>query len=181
MEKSVIRALNLRSAEIAKLARTLGKDIHNHCLGIMSAVILYRNVTPAVRFIQLLDECDKEGNSRAIVRSNAVAKWFETFAFVRFKTEDGRIVGGKLAAKTLDGMNETELDDNMRSAKSMPWNTLVKQEKFNPFDLEKALATLVKNAKTKRNERGPNGETNKVDPDLLAAIDAFAKEHNIAA
>lgn len=161
--------LKNRSIEIAKSAKSLGVEIHKHNMSIARHIAETRDVTLASHFVKLLMN-SKDGESRSIVRADAVKNWFEAFGFCTWgKTKDGK-EGFKLHKTALDQIEA----DHFKVASANPWNVYTKAKPFQIFDLEAAIKSLVKRAADKINETGPNGETHKVNTATLEALKAIA-------
>lgn len=166
--------LKNRSIEIAKSAKEIGKAIHLHNMAITRHIIATRDVTLATHFVTLLMN-NKDGESRSIVRADAVKNWFEAFGFCTWaKTKDGK-AGFKLAKTALDSLSDPdEMKAHIKLASANPWNVYTKAKPFQIFDLEAAIKSLVKRAEDKANETGPNGEHHKVNTVVLESLKALA-------
>lgn len=167
--------LKARSIELATSARQLGKDIHTHLMAIARHIASPEangDVSLATHFVTLLMMKDKEGESRAVVRADAVKNWLEAFAFCQWgKTKDGK-EGFKLSRTRLDEITA----DHFKVAASNPWNVYTKAKPFQIFDLDAAMKALLKRAKEKAEEQTPEGVKHKIDVDHLAKLEAMIKE-----
>lgn len=166
--------IRAKSIEIAATAKDIGKVIHTHCMNIARFIASPEangDVTTATHFLTLLMNKDKEGEKRSIVRADAVKNWLEAFAFVTWgKTKDGK-EGFKLSR---DRLNAAE-PDHFKVAGGNPWNVYTKEKPFSIFDLDKAIAALVKRAAEKSSEVCPEGIHHKIDAAKLAALQELAK------
>lgn len=129
---SVIEA---RSVELSNSVKAIGVEIHNHLCDIMKDIAKNRNTGVAAHFLSLLVANDKEGNSRSVVRADAVKAWLEAFAFCRFGSKDGKLTD-KLNGAALESVLDVKaMADHVKTAKANPWNVFTKAKPFVNFDL----------------------------------------------
>lgn len=163
--------LKARSIEINKSAKTLGKEVHTHLMHIAKHIAMSRDTTLATHFVTLLMNKDAEGESRSIVRADAVKNWLEAFAFcVWGKQKDGK-EGFKLRSEALANIEDT----HFATAAANPWNEYTKAKPFAIFDLDKAIEALIKRAEEKQGEECPEGKAHKIAAAKLEALKALAE------
>jgi hypothetical protein len=182
MKMADIKVLKARSAELAKSVRSIGKEIHTHLCDIMKHIASKEangDVTPATHFLTLLMMNDKEGESRAIVRADAVKNWLEAYAFVTWSKDKAGKAAFKLNRKALDSVvsDNDAFRTHCKEAASNPWNVYTKAKAFTFFDLDAAIAALVKRAENAPDvplELQEAGKHHKIPADKLAALKALA-------
>lgn len=178
MAKFDAKTIRARSIEINKAARTLGKDIQSHIVTIARHILSEESngdTSLATHFVTLLNE-KREGQSNSIVRSTAVKNWFETFAACTWgKTKDGK-EGFKLNKKMRDHLlaNSSDMKEHMTSAIRTKWNELTPEKPFQVFDLDAAIAALVKRAEEKAQEETPEGKHHKISAEKLELLKSLA-------
>ena len=174
-ELTMSKELKSRSLEISKAAKAVGKDIHKHLVNLMVHAFENKDVSTFTHFRSLLEMKNKDGESHSIVRVKAVADWINVFGIAVYgKTKDGKdgyTLNAKMHAALAADKNEWK--EHLKQAKATPWNKLSPEKPYSVFDLDKALAALVKRAEEKADETGPNGEKNKVDTARLDALKAL--------
>lgn len=176
-----VKILKDRSIELAKSVRSIGKEIHTHLCDIMKHIASKEangDVTPATHFLNLLMDV-KEGESRSVVRADAVKNWLEAYAFVTWGKDKSGKAAFKLNRKALDSVvsDNDAFRTHCKEAASNPWNVFTKAKPFTFFDLEAAIASLIKRA-----EDAPEipadlqaaGKAHKIPADKLAALKALA-------
>lgn len=177
--------LNSNTVEIAKSAKVLGKDIHIHLVNIATYIFATKDVTPATRFLVAMQnnkKVDGGTEKHSIVRDDAIKNWLETFGLCKW----GKNKAGEPAFRLNGAMYDALIADKQEAAihfataKKTPWNKLTPAKPYTVFDLDKALASLLKRAEDKAQEVGPNGEKNNVDPEKLAKLKAIATELGVA-
>lgn len=146
--KNVLSAkeLNQASVQISKSATELGKVIHFHLLSLMDHVIVHRDTTVVGVFVALMAKTDKEGNKTSVVRSEAIKKWSQDFAFTAFNTnkESGKLET-KLSKAKYNEANGDEFKAHKAKAKVTVWNKYVPERALSdkPFDLEAAIDAAI--------------------------------------
>lgn len=175
MNKQEIRA---RSVEIVKSAKDIGKAIHTHCLAIVE-----HSFDPErgngdfseATFLVAKLHADK----KSVVRADAIKAWFEAFGGMKWgKHKDGKEgftkAKGMFAAITA---TPESLKENFAAAKANPWNVYTKAKDFTFFDLDKAIAALIKRAENLEEvpeALAKEGKGHKINPEHLAALKALA-------
>lgn len=155
-----LNAIETRSVELAKNVKSVGKDIHDHLVTIMQDIAKNRNTGIARHFLELLMNNDKAGDSKAIVRADAVKIWLEAFAFVKFPID-------KAKGKRTDKLNKSMLDElkepaamaaHIKTAKANPWYAYTTAKPFdNPLDIIAIIKGAVERAE-KRQAAAAKGE-----------------------
>lgn len=147
-----LNALEIRSVELSKNVKAIGVDIHNHLVSIMLDIIKNRNTGIAAHFLKLLMNADKEGNSKSVVRADAVKNWLEAFAFFKYPLD-------KKTGKRADKLNKTALDSlltpadiaaHIKTAKANPW---YKYTSAKPFDAALDIVAIIKGAVKRAEDR----------------------------
>jgi hypothetical protein len=185
-KEMTVKEIRARSIEIHKSTRDIAKQVHEHLLTIMGHIVAHKDTTVATHFYMLLAEVSKsDGKSYSVIRASAVKEWLETYAFCRFGKQKNGQPGFLLANKAYDAffgddgkLIIAEYAKHVASAKGNPWHKIKADETFKPFDLMVQLASLVKRAETKAKEdrKGPNGETDSIPADILAALAELTKK-----
>lgn len=162
--------IKARSIEINKSVKAIGTDIHNHLLSIMKHIAEHRDTTLATHFLNLMVNNDKAGDSRSIVRADAVKNWFEAFAFVTWaKAKDGK-AAFKLNKTALDSLDTAEaMKEHVGMAKANPWNVYTKAKPLASFDLVAAIKAAVERAE-KAQKNPEDFKSVKIDADKLATL-----------
>src|SRR5690606_29146949 len=150
-------------------------------LNITAYIFATKDVTPATRFLIAMQnnkKVDGGTEKHSIVRDDAIKNWLETFGLCKW----GKNKAGEPAFRLNGAMydyfieNQKEWAIHFATAKKTPWNKLTPAKPYAVFDLDKALASLLKRAEDKAHETGPNGEKNNVDLEKLAKLKAIATE-----
>ena len=167
------KEIRIASVEIVKSAKDLGKLIHSHNIEIVKHIFSEGNgdFTEATFFVTKLRNSDK-----SIVRAAAVKAWFEAFAGCTWgKTKDGK--EGFKKARGMFAAIEADLPANMRAARANPWNVYTKAKAFSFFDLDAAIAALVKRAENVDEvpaELAAAGKGHKINAEHLAKLKDLA-------
>lgn len=180
MAKKSATDIRNRSIEIHKAARLLGKDIQSHLVDIAKHILSVESngdVSLATHFVTLLNE-KKEGESRSVIRSVAVKNWLETFsACVWGKDKSGK-EGFKLNKDMRNFLlsNPKDMTIHMKDAATTKWNELTPEKPFVSFDLNAAIAALIKRAEDKLGEEVPEGQKgHKIDTAKLELLKTLAE------
>lgn len=168
---SVEKEIKAKSTELAKSAKNIGVEIHKHLLTIAKHTADTRSTATAEHFIKLLWNGNAKSKS-AIVRTDAVKNWLEAFGFCRWGKKKDGIDGFKLNTAALDSL-AGDTKEHFKNAASNPWFKFTPEKPYQTFDLDAALKALIKRAKEKQSEVGPNGEKNKVNVNVLAALESI--------
>lgn len=144
---SAAKALNNTSKQIGKDAKAFGRRIHTHLIAIAKHVLAHRDATVGGVFLKEMMDVDKEGNSRSVVRSEAIKNWLEAFGFCKW-VKDGDKQVMKINKKMLDAVsgNLDETRKHFKEANATPWNKLTPEKPFNGFDLDAALKAVLTRA-----------------------------------
>ena len=177
-----LNAIETASVLIAKNVKAVGVEIHNHLVVIMTDIVKNRNTGNAAHFLTLLVANDKEGNSKSVVRADAVKNWLEAFAFVRFGNKDGKLTD-KLNGKALDSLvDPKEMAAHVRTAKSNPWYNYTTAKPVVPFDIIEAIKSAVKRAEDRETKVAageivlPAGKVDNIPHDFLDALKALVAD-----
>lgn len=140
---SNLKILNARSLELGASAKTLGVEIHKHCLNIMAHVqTASGDVSAADVLIRALSPVGKDKSKNVgVVRADAVKQWLKDFAFVSFsKDEKTGKVSAKLNKKAFKEAAADDFKAHNRAAKVQPWNKYKPAEnEVGAFDVDKAI------------------------------------------
>jgi hypothetical protein len=155
-----LKQLNARTNQLATTSAKLMADIHSHMVDIVEHVREHGDVTAATNLLNAI----KNG-----VRRDAMANWFKAHgAMTGSQDDDGVFTMKRDKSVKLDAI------DIDAARNETPWD-LTPEKKWTAFDLNKAIAALVKRAEEKMNEEVPEGATgHKIDVDTLAKIKALA-------
>ena len=176
-----IKSIKARSVELSNSVRSIGKEIHTHLCDIMKFIASPEangDVSTATHFLTLLMN-EKEGESRSIVRADAVKNWLEAYAFCKWGKDKSGKAAFKLNRKALDSVisDKDALRVHFKEAAGNPWNVFTKAKPFTFFDLDAAIAALVKRAENAPDipaELVEAGKSHKIPADKLAALKALA-------
>lgn len=126
---SILKKLNATSEMLVKASGTIDKRIATHLVEIAKHINGAGNgdVSAANYFFSLL-------TSTSGVRKDAIGNWLMAYAGCSWNTEKKQF--GRKKDFTFELQNAVE----------NPWYKFTKQAEFKPFDLEKALASLLKKA-----------------------------------
>lgn len=135
------KELNAASIQIAKSATELGKTIHLHCLALMNHVIEHRDVSVCDVFFKAVAKVDKEGRKVSVVRSEAIKKWLQKFAFVSFKADKA----SELAKPAYKVGQSDNFKTHKAEAKVQPWNkfTVEPGEVKTSFDIDAEIDRMI--------------------------------------
>ena len=166
--------LNARSVELGRIysPSKAGKEIHNHLLDLLAFNIhpdRNGDVSTLTKFIKEMNH-----NGKAIVRIDAISTWIARYCPAEWSKSDGVFKGKpKVAAKMFS-------DDNgkahIKQAASEPWFAMVKSDPTpKGFDLDKAIAALVKRAgEAKENADGSFDPSKvKIDAEKLTLLETL--------
>ncbi len=140
-----ISKLDQASIDIVKSINALGNTIQKHLIDLMKHVIKSGDVTPAYRFVTLLQgKLDEKGKSKSPVRPDAIKTWLRDFAFVSFGEHGAKLnkAARKSACENIDTTRE-----HVKLATANKWNVYTKAEtKVSAFDLVALIKAAVKRA-----------------------------------
>lgn len=169
---SNVKILNARSLELGKTAKELGKEIHLHCLALMQHVQANSgDISVCKVFLDALSPTDKAGKNASIVRSEAVKKWLQDFAFLSFeKNEKGRVVA-KLAAKKFKEAKQDNFAAHNKAARVLTWNKYTPEPAaVKAFDVDTAIDNALKAIEKSIDEaRLGTGRFERQTPEVRAA------------
>lgn len=168
------KSLKIRSDEIVSISRNLDKDIHTHVVNILKFITSPEasgQVSPATYFLMKLHNKGLTG-----ARVDAIRNWFETFGPLKWESKDGK-EGFKVRAEK---MKEFQANSAamLKQANATPFFKLQKAKVEVGFDLDTAIAALVKRAEEKLGQKytDKNGKEHehKVSIEKLNALKAIA-------
>lgn len=147
-----LNVIETRSVELSKSVKAIGTEIHLHLVDIMVDIAKNRNTGIAGHFLKLLMNVDKAGDSKAIVRADAIKNWLEAFAFAKFPIDKATgKVGDKLNKSMLDALTDPkEMALHIKTAKANPWYAYTTAK---PFDNAIDVIAIIKGAVKKAEER----------------------------
>lgn len=154
--KATIKTLNATSDSIAKDIKSLRAGIQTHLVNLAKFALSEAssgNVAPLTRFVRAIQPLDKDSNqSASVIRADAVIKWLEKAAFVRWSTlADGK-AGFKVNTKAKKAFDKACKDKpetlaiHFKVAASQKWNVAHKAESYPVFDFDKRLESLIEAA-----------------------------------
>ena len=152
---SILAKLNAESDLLVGAGKTLDKRIHHHLVNIADHINGKGNgdTTAANYFFSKL-------TSSSGIRRDAIGNWLIAFAGCAWNAE----------AKKFGRQRNFKYDH--KAATENPWFKFTKQAEFKPFDLEKALASLIKKAEAALLDDNKDHH-HKVPKDLLNKVIAL--------
>ena len=169
------KELNTRSNELVSVSRNLDKELHKHLCNIVEFITSEEangNILPATHIVEKLFN-----KGQTSVRVDSITTWFAAFAPITWtKGKDNQKDGFKLNPNKLADFNENR-QASLKSAKAMPFYKFTKAKVESAFDLDAAIAALVKKAEEKQGHSITNAKGEKVDhkvsADKLASLKAL--------
>jgi len=152
-----LKTLNARTETLLRASTQVDKAIAHHLCEIAKHVNGKGNgdVSAVNYFWSILTAGGKSG-----LRHDAIGNWLIAFCGVTWNAEKKRYNRKK------------DFTFDLRAAEESPWYTFTKQSAFKPFDLDKALAALIKRANAAL-EDAEHAKEHKVNKDMLKRIEAL--------
>lgn len=153
---AIVKSLNATSEMLIRASGTLDKRIAAHLVNISKHINGAGNgdVSTANYFFHLI-------SSTSGVRKDAIGNWLMTYAGCSWNTE-----------KKQFGRKKNFVFD-LEAAVREPWYVLTPQKEFKPFDLERALAALIRKAH-KALEDQEHASEHKVNKSTLNTLEILA-------
>lgn len=166
-----LKTLNARSETLLRASAQVDKAIAHHLVEIAKHVNGKGNGdTSAVNYFwSLLTAGRKAG-----LRHDAIGNWLIAYCGVTWNADKKRY------------NRKRDFQFDLRAAEENPWYMFTKQSEFKPFDLEKALASLLRKAEAALNDEEHRNE-HKINKELLRKLvaindpKALPKENDVKA
>ena len=154
---SDLKTLNSRSTVLVGASKQVDKAIAHHLVQIANHVNGKGNGdTSAVNFFWSLLTAGKTSG----IRADAIGNWLLAYAGVTYND------------KTQKYGRKRDFQYSEQLATENPWYSFTKQAEFKPFDLDKALAALIKKAHNAL-EDSEHAKEHKVSKETLRKIEAL--------
>lgn len=153
-----LKTLNSRSETLLRASTQVDKAVAHHLVEIAKHVNGKGNgdVSAVNYFWALLTAGGKSG-----LRHDAIGNWLLAYAGVTWNAEKKRYNRKK------------DFVFDLRAAEETPWYSFTKQAAFKPFDLEKALAALIKRAHNALEDTSEEAKANKVNKEVLKRLETL--------
>jgi len=160
-----------------KVAKIFGNDIHKHLVAIVKYIHSSEasgDVTLATHYYQGFRNVDKEtGANRSVIRAEAIKAWLSDFGgltFGKFKTaKGGEVEGFRRSAERFDPIT-ADMANHTKVMMATKWMDYKQEKPENVFDLDKAIAALIKRAEEKVGGKTAEGKAHIVQVQRLKAL-----------